>query len=105
MIYSIFKEKRLTFFELVVQKFTKSSDVKWKWKIELKSVSKPHQLKKLKKNRQTFIKIEKPRPDVLTLSTTFCDLTVSRKVSAKAEMRQFDASATDGLKRPSRQAA
>ena len=41
--------------------------------------------------------IEKPTPDVLTLSTTFYDVSVSRNLFAKAEMRLFGASGTDGL--------
>ena len=36
--------------------------------------------------------IEKSRPDDLTLSTTFLNLSVSRNRFSKAEMRQFDAS-------------
>ena len=43
--------------------------------------------------------IEKPTPDVLTLSTTFYDASVSRNLFAKAELRQFCASGTDGLKK------
>ena len=38
--------------------------------------------------------IGKPRPDLLTLSTTFYDLAVSRNPLSKAEMRQFDVSGT-----------
>ena len=41
--------------------------------------------------------IEKPRPDFLTLSTTFYDLSVSRNLFSKAEMRQFGTSGTEGL--------
>ena len=39
----------------------------------------------------------KPRPDLLTVSTTFYDLSVSRNRFSKAEMRQFGASGTEGL--------
>ena len=42
--------------------------------------------------------IEKPKPDVLTLSTAFYDLSVSRNLFAKVEMPQFSASGTEGLK-------
>ena len=41
--------------------------------------------------------IEKPRPDLLTLSTTFYDGSVSRNLFLKSEMRQFGASGTEGL--------
>ena len=41
--------------------------------------------------------IEKPRPELLTLTTTFYDATVSRNLFSKAEMRQFGASGTEGL--------
>ena len=41
--------------------------------------------------------IEKPRPDLLTLSTTFYDVSVLCNLFSKAEMRQFGASGTDGL--------
>ena len=41
--------------------------------------------------------IEKPRPDHLTLSTTFYDLSGSRNLYAKTEMRQVGESGTDGL--------
>ena len=41
--------------------------------------------------------IEKPTPDVLTLPTTFYDLSVSRNLFAKAEMPQFGTSGTEGL--------
>ena len=40
---------------------------------------------------------EKWRPDVLTLSTTFYDLTVSRNLFSKTEMRQFRTAETKGL--------
>ena len=39
--------------------------------------------------------IEKPRLDLLTLSTTFYDLSVSCNRFSKTEMRQFGASGTD----------
>ena len=42
--------------------------------------------------------IEKWMPDLLTLSTTFYDASVSRNLFSKAEMRQFGASGTEGLK-------
>ena len=42
--------------------------------------------------------IEKRRPDVLTLSTTFYDLLVSRKLFSKAEIRQFGVAGTEGLR-------
>ena len=35
--------------------------------------------------------IEKPRPDILTLSNTFNDLSVSYNLFSKAGMRQFGA--------------
>ena len=42
--------------------------------------------------------IEKPRPDLLTLSTTFYNLSVSRNLFSKAEMRLgLGASGTEGL--------
>ena len=41
--------------------------------------------------------IGKPRPDLLTLSTTFYDLSVSRNLFSKAEIRQFGESVTEGL--------
>ena len=41
--------------------------------------------------------IQKPRPDLLTLSTTFYDLSVSCNLFSKAEMRQFGALGTQGL--------
>ena len=41
--------------------------------------------------------IEKPRLDLLTLSTTLYDLSVARNLFLKAERRQFGASGTDGL--------
>ena len=41
--------------------------------------------------------IEKPQPDLLTLSTTFYDLSFSRNLFSKSEMRQFGASGTEGL--------
>ena len=41
--------------------------------------------------------IEKPRPDLLTLSKTLYDLSVSRNLFSKAEMRQFGASGSDGF--------
>ena len=40
----------------------------------------------------------KPTPDLLTLSTTFYDFSVSLNLFAKAEMRQFGASGTEGLR-------
>ena len=43
--------------------------------------------------------IEKPTLDVLTQPATFYDLSVSRNLFAKAEMRQFGASETDELSR------
>ena len=42
--------------------------------------------------------IEKPRPDILTLSTTFYDLSVTRNLFSKCEMRQFGASGTEELR-------
>ena len=42
--------------------------------------------------------IEKPRPDLLTLCTTFYDLSVSRNFFSKAKIRQFGESGTEGLK-------
>ena len=41
--------------------------------------------------------IEKPRPDLLTLSTTFYDLSVSRNLFSKAKIRQFGESGIEGL--------
>ena len=41
--------------------------------------------------------LEKLWRDLLTLSTTFYDLSVSRNLFSKADMRQFGASVTDGL--------
>ena len=41
---------------------------------------------------QLQIMIEKPRHDLLTLTTTFYDASVSRNFFSKAEMRQFGAS-------------
>ena len=41
--------------------------------------------------------IGKPRPDLLTLFTTFYDLAVSRNPLLKAEMRQFDVLGTEVL--------
>ena len=41
--------------------------------------------------------IEKLLPDVLTLSTTLYDLSVSRNLSYKAKIRQFGVSGTEGL--------
>ena len=41
--------------------------------------------------------IAKPPPDVVTLSTTFYDLSVSHNLFSKAEMGQFGAARTDGL--------
>ena len=41
--------------------------------------------------------IEKLRPDLLTLFTTFYDLSVSRDLFSKAEIRQFGESGTEGL--------
>ena len=41
--------------------------------------------------------IEKPQPDLLTLSTTFYELSVSRNLFSKAEIRQFGESGTEGL--------
>ena len=43
------------------------------------------------------IMIEKRWPDVLTLSKTFYDLSVSRNLPSMAEMRRFGASGGDGL--------
>ena len=40
---------------------------------------------------------EKPRLDVLTLYTSFYDLSVSRNLFSKAEIRQFEASGTEKL--------
>ena len=45
------------------------------------------------------IMIEKLQPDLLTLSTTFYDGSVSRNLFLKSEMRQFGASGTEGLSR------
>ena len=42
--------------------------------------------------------IETSRPDLLTLSTTFYDLSLSHNLFSKAEVRQFGASGTEGLK-------
>ena len=42
--------------------------------------------------------IEKPRPVLLTQPTEFYDLSVSRNLFSKAEMRQFGASGTEGLR-------
>ena len=41
--------------------------------------------------------IEEPPSDVLTLFTTFYDLSVSRNLSKMAEMRKFGASVMEGL--------
>ena len=41
--------------------------------------------------------IEKAQPDVLTLSMILHDLSVSRNLFSKAEMRQFGTSETEGL--------
>ena len=41
--------------------------------------------------------IEIRRPDVLTLSRTFYDLSLSRNLFSKAETRQFGAAGTEGL--------
>ena len=46
---------------------------------------------------QLLFRIEKPRLDVLTLSKTFYDLSVSRNLSSKPEMRQFNPSGTERL--------
>ena len=45
------------------------------------------------------MRVQKPRPDLLTLSTTFYDLSVSQNLYSKAEIRQFRESGTEGLKR------
>ena len=42
--------------------------------------------------------IEKPRPDLLTLSTTFYDLPVLRNLFSKVKIRQFGESGTEGLR-------
>ena len=42
--------------------------------------------------------IEKPRPDLLTLSTTFYDFSVSRNLFSKAKISQFGASGTERLR-------
>ena len=42
--------------------------------------------------------IEKPLPDLLTLSTTFYDLSVSRNLFSKAVMRRIGSSGTEWLK-------
>ena len=41
--------------------------------------------------------MEKPQPDLSTLSTTFFDLSFSRNLFSKTEMRQFDAVGAEGL--------
>ena len=41
--------------------------------------------------------IEKWTPDLLTLPTTFYEVSVSSNCFPKTEMRQFGASGTDGL--------
>ena len=41
--------------------------------------------------------IEKPWVDLLTLHTTFYDVSVSYNRFSNTEMRQFDTSGTDGL--------
>ena len=38
-------------------------------------------------------------PEILTLSSTFYDLSDSRNLFSKAEMRQFGATGTEGLKK------
>ena len=42
--------------------------------------------------------IERRRPDVLTLSAIFYDLSLSRDLLSKAEIREFGAAGTEGLK-------
>ena len=41
--------------------------------------------------------IAKKAPDVLTFYKTLYDLSVSRNLSSKAEVRQFGAAGTEGL--------
>ena len=43
--------------------------------------------------------IEKPWPNILTLSTILYDFSVSRNLFSMAEMPQFGAAGTEGLKR------
>ena len=49
-------------------------------------------------NVQLHFMIETLRSDFLTLSTTFCDLSVSNNLFSKAEKRQFGAVGTKGLR-------
>ena len=69
-------------------------------KSEKKSWHKLFLIMRVRVIRQIFplqCMIQKPRPDLLTLSTTFYDLSVSCNIFSKAEMRQFGASGTQGL--------